>query len=100
MLFVRVVIICKLRLDLYCLDQPEALQMEFGKVERVMRSLFVKRLYLYPRFHETVIASFEGRTSRDVGDSRQQLDERLTLQPEVVELSISLTSDMKEVQVQ
>ena len=55
-------------------DQPESLTNDFGKIQRVLSSLFVKRMYLYPRFHERVISSFE------------------QLQPDVIEISVSLTS--------
>jgi DNA excision repair protein ERCC-4 len=33
--------------------------MGFGHVERVMRTLFVKELYIWPRFHSMVIQSLK-----------------------------------------
>lgn len=43
-------------------DQPEMLVNEYGKLERVLKTLFVKNLHLYPRFHVTIVHSLEGRT--------------------------------------
>uniref|UniRef100_A0A8C4QG17 DNA repair endonuclease XPF n=1 Tax=Eptatretus burgeri TaxID=7764 RepID=A0A8C4QG17_EPTBU len=42
-------------------DQPTAFTTGFCKVERVMRCLFVRKLYLWPRFHATVQACLEQR---------------------------------------
>lgn len=35
-------------------DEPESLLRGFGKVERVLKHLFVQKLYLWPRFHVTI----------------------------------------------
>ncbi|KAJ1391525.1 hypothetical protein B484DRAFT_408714, partial [Ochromonadaceae sp. CCMP2298] len=61
-------------------EDPEALQHGFGKVERLMRTLFVRRLYLWPRFRLEISRALERR------------------QPEVIELSLALTPHMKTVQ--
>ncbi|XP_051174347.1 DNA repair endonuclease XPF [Leptopilina boulardi] len=52
----------------------------FSQVERVMRTLFVTKLYLWPRFHSTVKKSLSKR------------------EPEVVELHVSLTPKMLSIQ--
>lgn len=52
----------------------------FSQVERVMRTLFVKKLYLWPRFHAMVKKSLSKR------------------EPEVVELHVSLTAKMSSIQ--
>ncbi|XP_033212535.1 DNA repair endonuclease XPF isoform X1 [Belonocnema kinseyi] len=52
----------------------------FCQVERVMRTLFVTKLYLWPRFHSTVKSSLSKR------------------EPEVVELHVPLTSKMLSIQ--
>lgn len=52
----------------------------FSQVERVMRTLFVTKLYLWPRFHSTV---------------KKCLSKR---EPEVVELHVSLTPKMLSIQ--
>jgi len=31
----------------------------FGHIERIMRTLFIKELYIWPRFHSTVIQSLK-----------------------------------------
>ena len=40
-------------------EQPETLQSGFAKVERVMKALFVTRLWLWPRFHDRVKRSLD-----------------------------------------
>lgn len=40
-------------------DNPESLMSGFSKVEKVLKALFVKGLYLYPRFHEHVIKDLQ-----------------------------------------
>ena len=40
-------------------EQPETLQSGFAKVERVMKALFVTRLWLWPRFHNSVKRSLD-----------------------------------------
>ncbi|XP_075908980.1 DNA repair endonuclease XPF isoform X1 [Petromyzon marinus] len=61
-------------------DQPVAFSTGFCRVERVMRSLFVRKLYLWPRFHAVVQASLE----------RHRAD--------VVELHVACTAPMRAVQ--
>ncbi|XP_061433050.1 DNA repair endonuclease XPF [Lethenteron reissneri] len=61
-------------------DQPVAFSAGFCRVERVMRSLFVRKLYLWPRFHAVVQASLE----------RHRAD--------VVELHVCATAPMRAVQ--
>ncbi|KAK4880325.1 hypothetical protein RN001_008471 [Aquatica leii] len=52
----------------------------FGHVERIMRALFVKELYIWPRFHSTVIQSLRDR------------------EPQVIELQIPISSTMEKIQ--
>ncbi|KAG5880660.1 hypothetical protein JTB14_022822 [Gonioctena quinquepunctata] len=52
----------------------------YGHVEKVMRALFVKELYIWPRFHSAVIQSFK------------------KYQPNVVELHIPISEKMKKMQ--
>nr|XP_023011814.1 DNA repair endonuclease XPF [Leptinotarsa decemlineata] len=52
----------------------------YGHVERVMRALFVKELYIWPRFHSAVIQSFKKH------------------QPNVIELHIPISEKMKKMQ--
>jgi DNA excision repair protein ERCC-4 len=59
---------------------PVAFTTGFSQVERIMRSLFVRNLYLWPRFHSTVVDSFKEVT------------------PEVIELHIDMTQTMNTIQ--
>ncbi|KAG8432939.1 hypothetical protein GDO86_017269 [Hymenochirus boettgeri] len=61
-------------------DNPVAFHTGFCQVERVMRNLFVKKLYLWPRFHVS-INSFLDRHK-----------------PEVIELHVSMTPAMLSIQ--
>ncbi|XP_078415233.1 DNA repair endonuclease XPF isoform X1 [Cetorhinus maximus] len=61
-------------------DNAVAFSLGFCRAERVMRNLFVRKLYLWPRFHITV-SSF--------------LDKH---KPEVIELHVSLTPSMLAIQ--
>ncbi|XP_069693595.1 DNA repair endonuclease XPF [Periplaneta americana] len=61
-------------------SSPQAFTVGFAQVEHIMRTLFVRNLYLWPRFHATVNASLE------------------KCKPQVVELHLPLTSAMLEIQ--
>ncbi|XP_018577642.1 DNA repair endonuclease XPF [Anoplophora glabripennis] len=52
----------------------------FGHVERVMRTLFIKELYIWPRFHSLVIENFKRHA------------------PQVVELHVPISEKMKKIQ--
>ncbi|KYN39320.1 DNA repair endonuclease XPF, partial [Trachymyrmex septentrionalis] len=52
----------------------------FSKVERVMKALFVKRLYLWPRFHATINNCLSKH------------------EPEVIELHVHITPKMQSIQ--
>eukprot|EP00978_Attheya_sp_CCMP212_P010821 scaffold26301_cov52-Attheya_sp.AAC.6 len=61
-------------------DAPESLMAGFAKVDKILKSLHVQRLYLYPRFHASVS------------------DELEVSPPYVEELHQELTPKMKEIQ--
>jgi len=61
-------------------SSPQAFTVGFSQVEHVMKTLFVRNLYLWPRFHATVSASLE------------------KCKPQVVELHVPLTPAMLEIQ--
>ncbi|XP_041830611.1 DNA repair endonuclease XPF [Melanotaenia boesemani] len=61
-------------------DKASAFSSGFCQVERVMRNLFVKKLYLWPRFQASVNTALERH------------------KPEVVELHVSLTPAMRAIQ--
>ncbi|KAF5277730.1 hypothetical protein FQR65_LT03710 [Abscondita terminalis] len=52
----------------------------FGHVERIMRALFVKELYIWPRFHSLVTQSLRER------------------EPQVIELQIPISNTMEKIQ--
>eukprot|EP01038_Epipyxis_sp_PR26KG_P009087 gene9087-12256_t len=61
-------------------DDPDSLNGRFGKVERLLKVLYVKKLYLWPRFRLEISHILEER------------------QPEVIELAQSLTINMTAIQ--
>ena len=62
-------------------SSPVSFTTGFGQVERVMRGLFVRNLYLWPRFHADVVTTM-----------------KQTTEPEVIELHINMTKDMMLIQ--
>lgn len=61
-------------------NSAQSFTIGFGHIERVMRTVFVKELYLWPRFHATVIQSLKQK------------------EPQVVELHIPLSKKMLQIQ--
>jgi DNA excision repair protein ERCC-4 len=61
-------------------DSPDVLMAGFGKVDKILKSLRVRRLYLYPRFHDGI---------------RRELEK---FPPHVDELHQELSPIMKEIQ--
>lgn len=53
-------------------DRPQAVASGFNKVERIMKSLFLKRLYLWPRFQMQVSSALEA-SPPEVVDIRMPL---------------------------
>lgn len=45
-------------------NSVESFTIGFGHVERIMRTLFVKELYIWPRFHSLVIQSLKQHEAR------------------------------------
>eukprot|EP00250_Pteridium_aquilinum_P006518 c16417_g1_i2 orf=74-1330(+) len=58
-------------------DKPQAMISGFAKTERIMRSLYVRRLHLWPRFQMSIASALEENP------------------PEVVDLRVPLTSSMQ-----
>jgi len=61
-------------------DDPASLMSGFAKVDKILKSLRVRKIYLYPRFHSNVADELENNS------------------PQVIELHQKLTPHMKEVQ--
>jgi DNA excision repair protein ERCC-4 len=61
-------------------EQPELLSGEFGKVEKILKSLFLRKLFLWPRFHLVVADSISAHN------------------PEVIELLQPTTPLMSSIQ--
>jgi len=61
-------------------DAPDVLMMGFAKVDKILKALYLKRLYLYPRFHSSIVEELE------------------TLPPTVEELRQPLTQKVRQIQ--
>ena len=62
-------------------DNPTAFMTGFSQVERIMKQLFVRKLYLRPRFHAEVMEELENH------------------KPDVVEVAVELTAHMSGIQL-
>ena len=62
-------------------DQPQSFTQGFGRVERILKNLFVRNLYLWPRFEASVLDVFS------------------RVKPEVIELQLKLSSRMRDIQM-
>lgn len=69
-------------------DAPDLLMSGFAKVDKVLKSLFVRKLYLYPRFHEAVSEELE-RNPPIVEELHQ------TLSPKMQEIQSSIAAAVK-----
>nr|CAD7406806.1 unnamed protein product [Timema cristinae] len=79
-------------------NSAQAFTVGFAQVERIMRTLFVKNLYLWPRFHATVHSSLE---KLKVGRAYPPQPCRVALPvrlPSVVELHLEMTPAMLQIQ--
>jgi len=90
-------------------DDPESLSQGFGKAERILRTLFVKGMSLWPRFHMSVSAALDGPKSSTVTKLHADEDPLFCvqnalnryhqiLQPVVIELTQPISIEMKAVQ--
>ncbi|XP_044268362.1 DNA repair endonuclease XPF isoform X2 [Tribolium madens] len=61
-------------------NSVQSFTMGFGHVERIMRTLFVKELYIWPRFHSMVIQSLK------------------QYEPQVIELHVPISENMSKMQ--
>ncbi len=59
-------------------DAPDSLMAGFAKVDKVLKALFVQRLYIYPRFHEEVVQELE-KSPPIVEQLRQTLTPKMSL---------------------
>lgn len=57
-------------------DAPDSLMAGFAKVDKILKSLFVRRLYLYPRFHQSVAEELDSRPPV-VEELHQQLSTKM-----------------------
>ena len=61
-------------------DNPVALSSGFASLEKAMKHLFCKKVFLWPRFHSNILASLEKHS------------------PEVLEIGVELTESMRKIQ--
>lgn len=69
-------------------DAPDVLMSGFAKVDKILKCLFVRKLYLYPRFHESI--SLELERNPPVVEELHQ-----TLSPKMQEIQISIAAAVK-----
>ncbi|CAB3986645.1 DNA repair endonuclease XPF, partial, partial [Paramuricea clavata] len=76
-------------------DAPEAFTAGFSKVERVMKNLFVKKLYLWPRFYAPMSAFLERHTPELVELHLQLTPSMLVIQTSILDLIATCLRDIK-----
>ncbi|XP_028403688.1 DNA repair endonuclease XPF-like isoform X1 [Dendronephthya gigantea] len=76
-------------------DAPEAFTAGFSKVERVMKNLFVKKLYLWPRFYAPMSAFLERHTPELVELHLQLTPSMLVIQTSILDLISTCLRDIK-----
>lgn len=54
-------------------ESPEQVMSGFSKVDKILKALHVQRLYLYPRFHDSIREELEGRNPPKVVEFHQEL---------------------------
>jgi DNA excision repair protein ERCC-4 len=69
-------------------DAPDTLMSGFAKVDKILKALFVRRLYIYPRFHDIVVEELE-RTPPIVEELHQSLS------PKMMEIQASIAAAVK-----
>jgi DNA excision repair protein ERCC-4 len=69
-------------------DAPDLLMSGFAKVDKVLKCLFVRKLYLYPRFHDSI--SHELERNPPVVEELHQ-----TLSPKMQEIQASIAAAVK-----
>lgn len=57
-------------------DAPDSLMAGFAKVDKILKALHVRRLYLFPRFHSSIADELE-RTPPHVDELHQELSPRM-----------------------
>ncbi|XP_055328832.1 DNA repair endonuclease XPF-like [Paramacrobiotus metropolitanus] len=62
-------------------DTPNAFTQGFGRVERVMKNLFVRKLHIWPRFEASVLDTLDKH------------------KPEVIELQLKMNARMRDIQM-
>lgn len=76
-------------------ELPEPFTSGFCQLEKVMRNLFIKNVYLWPRFHATVSATLS-RHKPDVIELRQQMTPAMTaIQMAVLDIMRALVAELK-----
>jgi DNA excision repair protein ERCC-4 len=76
-------------------DAPAQLMSGFAKVDKILKALHVRRLYLYPRFQDSIREELEGRNPPHVTELHQQLS---PLQKEMQQaIAVAVQSCIREI---
>jgi DNA excision repair protein ERCC-4 len=76
-------------------DRPDLFSSGFAQVEKIMRNLFVKRLYLWPRFRASVQESLDANVLDAVEVSCDLSPKMLEIQETLVDVIDSCFSELK-----
>lgn len=78
-------------------SSPEAFTIGYGHIERTMRNLFVKELFIWPRFHATIQSSIKPYESQSI-EFNIPLPSRLTqIQTHILDIMNYLVREVKRI---
>ncbi|XP_055854991.1 DNA repair endonuclease XPF [Episyrphus balteatus] len=78
-------------------SNPQAFTIGYSQIERTMRNLFVKELYIWPRFHATVRASLKRFEAQSV-ELHVPMSEKMTvIQGHILDIMNYLVKEIKRI---
>lgn len=78
-------------------NSPEAFTIGYSHIERTMRNLFVKELYIWPRFHAVVQASLKPYESQSIELHIPMSPKMQILQRNILDIMNYLVKDIKQI---
>jgi DNA excision repair protein ERCC-4 len=80
-------------------DSPERLVTGFANIDKILKALQIRNMYLYPRFHEAVQDELNGRSTSSSSPSSGPENQQRVRPPIIVdELKVGLSPKMKDIQ--
>ncbi|XP_055923295.1 DNA repair endonuclease XPF [Eupeodes corollae] len=78
-------------------SNPQAFTIGYSQIERTMRNLFVKELYIWPRFHALVRASLKRFEAQTVELHVPMSEKMITIQGHILDIMNYLVKEIKRI---